>query len=142
VTEPSTAEHGLRFWLAVIAGVALMGWGVYLFFGATSGLEPRLGLALTLVGLDLAHDLVVAPFVCLVGVAVARVAPPWLRGPVQAGLIASAAVLAVAWLPLRGSARVTDNPTIQPLDYVTATATVLAVVWIAAGAWAWYRWRS
>jgi hypothetical protein len=45
-------------------------------------------------------------------------------------------VVLIAWLPWAGTADGVGNPTIQPLDYTTATLSVLAFVWLAAGAWA------
>jgi hypothetical protein len=138
--EPS--DHGPAFWAAVAVGVAVMGWGTFLFLEATPDGDRRINFVVFLVGADLTHDLVIAPLVCLVGVALARVAPTWLRAPVQAGLVASACVLAVAWLPLWGTAEPVGNPSIQPLDYTTATLTVLAVVWAAALVWAATRWRA
>jgi hypothetical protein len=138
--EPS--EQGRGFWACVVVGSAIMAWGVFLFLQDTPQWDRRLNFVAHLVGLDLAHDLLVAPIACLVGLVVARAAPCWLRAPVQAGLFASACVLAVAWLPLQGTASPVGNPSIQPLDYTSATATVLGVVWIAALAWAAIRWRA
>jgi hypothetical protein len=140
--ELADAGHGPTFWVGVVVGLALLSWGVYLFLDATPEADRRLGFAATLVGADLAHDLLVAPAVCLVGLLVARLAPDWMRGPLQAALIASASVLVVAWLPLWVTAEAVGNPSIQPLDYRTATLTVLGVVWAAALTWALMRRRS
>ena len=88
-------------------------------------------------GADLLHDLVIAPVVALVGVFLARLLRrPW-RLPVQAGSAATAIVLAVGWAPLRGYGRATavGNPTVQPLDYSTAVATVVGVVWVVVLGW-------
>jgi hypothetical protein len=56
---------------------------------------------------------------------------------VRAGLFASAVLLLVAWPALRGYGRdhVPDNPSVAPLHYGTAVATVLAVVWVAVAVW-------
>jgi hypothetical protein len=94
-----------------------------------------------LVGLVLVNDLVVLPLVALVGVGVTRLPLGRVRAPVQAGLFATAVALALAWPGLAGTAEASDNPTIQPIDYRTATLTVLAVVWAAVGVWAVVRWR-
>ena len=88
-------------------------------------------------GADLLHDLVIAPTVGCVGVFLARLLPrPW-RYPVQAGVMASAIVLAVGWAPLRGYGHATaiGNPTVQPLDYSTAIAAVVSVVWSLVLCW-------
>lgn len=138
----ATAEYGVRFWICAAMGSALMAWGIVLFLEETPTFGSRLNFAAFVVGSNLTHDLVVAPAICVVGAVVARWAPAWLRAPLQVGLLASASVLAVAWLPLQNTAAGARNPSIQPLDYVTATATVLAVVWATVSFWAWYRWRS
>jgi hypothetical protein len=61
---------------------------------------------------------------------------------VHAGVVISAFVLAVAYLPLRHSAAAARNPTIQPLDYRTSTLTALAIVWAGVGLWALIRWQT
>lgn len=135
VDAANTRHHGRGFWVAAGIGAALSGWGVVLYLRATPDLHRRIGFAAWLVGLDLAHDALVAPFVVLIGLAVARLVPATIRAPVQAGAIASACVLLVAAAPLARTADGTRNPTIQPLDYRTATLTVLAVVWSACALW-------
>ena len=129
-------EHGgLRFWLALAGGSAVMGWGVWLFLAETSSGEARRSFATWLVGADLVHDLLVAPVIAVAAWALARVVPDRWWPPVQAGLVISAFVLLLAALPLVGSADGTGNPTIQPLDYATSTLTALALVWGAVGVW-------
>ncbi|MDZ7732150.1 MAG: hypothetical protein U5R31_02760 [Acidimicrobiia bacterium] len=140
-----TSVHGPAFWVAVVVGAAIMAWGVYLFLQSTPDTEVRVNWALWVVGADVVHDGLLAPLACLVGVAVARVVPPPWRAPLQAGLFTSAVVLFVAYAPLRGTAEPVGNPTIQPLDYGTATLTVLGVVWAGALVWAvvaWWRRRE
>jgi hypothetical protein len=138
----ATTEYGIRFWVCVPIGAALMVWGTVLFLEMTPSFDQRINFVAWVVGSNLAHDLAIAPAICVVGAVVARWPPAWLRAPLQVGLLASASVLTVAWLPLRGTAAGTANPSIQPLDYVTATATVLAVVWASVSLWGWHRWRS
>ena len=65
----------------------------------------------------------------------------------RAGLFASFVVVLVGWAPLRGYGRdqVPDNPTVGPLDYASAIATVLVVVWLLVAAWiaaSWLRRRA
>ena len=90
-----------------------------------------------LVGADVAHDFVLAPFACLIGAVAARALPRPFRAPVQAALLTSGVLLIVVFPALRGYGRdtVPDNPSVQPLDYTTSTLTALAVVWAAAGVW-------
>lgn len=59
--------------------------------------------------------------------------PGRARAPVQAALIATAAVTIVA-LPLGfGYGRLADNPSALPRDYPLGLALVLATIWLAAG---------
>jgi hypothetical protein len=131
-----SSTRGVGFWVGVVIGGALVTWGALLFLQDTPRGDHRLNFVGFLVGSDLLHDLLVAPFICLVGVVGARSAPRWAKAPVQAGLIATGTVVLIAWLPWAGTADGVGNPTIQPLDYTTATLSVLAFVWLAAGAWA------
>ncbi|HEX9995332.1 MAG TPA: hypothetical protein VGB14_20590 [Acidimicrobiales bacterium] len=122
------------FWPSVAVGWALMGVGVAGLLGGIdhfAGPVSWLRAGAWVVGVALAHDLVVAPLVCLAGVAVARVVPRAWRGPVAGGLVAAAAVTAVAFPGVRGWGRLPNNPSVHPLDYGTGLATALAVV--AAG---------
>ena len=89
------------------------------------------------VGGNIVNDFVVAPLACLVGLVLVRFATPVVRPPLRAALFASAIVLALAWPALRGYGRdrAPDNSTVQPLNYATATISVLVVVWLIAVVW-------
>jgi hypothetical protein len=132
----SDPHFGRAFWIALPVGAVAMAYGAIGLL-TDSGLSGAFDVARWLVGADLANDAVIAPVACLVGAAVARLLPRWCRAPVQAGLLASGVLLIVAFPALRGFGRdqVPDNETVQPLDYSTATLTVLAAVWTAAAAW-------
>lgn len=130
------APNGAGFWVGAVAGIGIMAFGVRGLLQHSGATQP-LEFSKWFIGADILHDLVLAPAVALVGVVVARLIPrPW-RFPVQAGLFATAIVLAVGWAPLRGYGRATavGNGTVQPLDYSTAVATVVGVVWMLAIAW-------
>jgi hypothetical protein len=127
-------HYGRGFWIALTIGGTVMLYGA---FGLVedAGLAHAREVAWWLIGLNLAHDLVVAPLVCVAGVVVARaLRPPW-RAPVQSGLLTSAVVLAVGWMNLRGYGRSRTNPTKLPLDYGTGVVTALAIVWAATALW-------
>jgi hypothetical protein len=130
VTEPP-AKTPRAFWIGLGLGLVPMAWGVRLYLDATPDLRRRLDLAGWLVGLDLAHDLLLAPAVVAVGLLVRRFVPARARATVQAALIVTGAVVLVGLLPLLGSAR-SDNATIQPIDYVPSIAVVVAVIWVVA----------
>jgi hypothetical protein len=133
----SAPRYTRVYWFALPVGAALMVFGAVGLIG-DSGLSASVDVAVWLVGADVAHDFVLAPLACLVGVAVARFLPHWCRAPVQAALITTGVLLIVVFPALRGYGRdtVPDNPSVQPLDYTTSTLTALAVVWAAAAVWA------
>jgi hypothetical protein len=128
--------HGRMFWVTVAIGGAVMVYGAFGLVG-DAGFGASANVAGWLVGADVANDFVLAPLACLVGAAVARVLPRWCRAPVQAALLTTGFLLIVVFPALRGYGRdtVPDNPSVQPLDYTTATLTALAAVWAAAGVW-------
>jgi hypothetical protein len=142
MTDPSegraTADEtgGAGFWIAVVIGAAIGGYGLMGLLEAAPATRPPQAL-LGALGLDLLHDAVLAPVACGVGFLLARFLPATLRRPVRAGLFATFVILVVGWAPLRGygRARVPDNPTVDPLNYATAIPTALAVVWLAVAVW-------
>ena len=143
--EPEVATGGALFWIGAVIGIGIMAFGVKGLLDEAPATQPN-QVGLSLLGLDLLHDAIVAPIVCLVGLLLARFLPDRVRVPVRAGLFASAIVILVGWAALRGYGRdqVPDNPTVDPLSYGTAVLTVLAVIWVAVLAWAgsaWWRGR-
>jgi hypothetical protein len=132
----SAPSYGRAYWIALALGAAVMAYGAIGLVGDT-GLGPSTEVAAWLIGADVAHDFVLAPLACLIGAAIARFLPRWCRTPVQAALLTSGVLLIVVFPALRGFGRdqVPDNPSVQPLDYTTATLTALAVVWAGAVVW-------
>jgi hypothetical protein len=132
----SPPRYGRAFWIALPIGAALMAFGAVGLIG-DAGVGAGAEVGGWLVGADVAHDFVLAPLACLVGAAVARALPRWCRAPLQAALLTSGVLLIIVFPALRGFGRdqVPDNPSVQPLDYTTATLTALAVVWATAGVW-------
>jgi hypothetical protein len=132
----SRPEYGRAYWIALPIGMALMAFGVV---GVVSdkGIATSLDIGAWLVGADVAHDFLLAPLACVVGAVVARALPHLYRAPVQAVLLITGVLFIVVFPALRGYGhdRVPDNPSVQPLDYTTATLTALAVVWAAAAVW-------
>ena len=132
----SPPRYGRAFWIALPIGAALMAFGAVGLIG-DMGVGAGVKVGGWLVGADVAHDFALAPFACLVGAVVARALPRRFGPPVQAALITSGVLLIVVFPALRGFGRdqVPDNPSVQPLDYTTATLTALAVIWATAGVW-------
>ena len=123
-------------WCCAIIGGAITVYGLHGLIGALHGIGSRQFLK-WFVGADLAHDLVVAPAACLVGVALSRLVPPPAHAPVRAGFFATAIVLAIGWAPHHGSghAAAPGNSSDEPLDYATADATTILAVWTLAAVW-------
>jgi len=136
-TESGSSEYGRAYWVSVVIGGAVMAFAVR---GALVDLPLSSfgSWGKWLIGLDLVNDFVILPVVALIGLGLARLPLGRGRAPVQAGLFASAIVIVIVWPCLLGLSA-SGNPTIQPLDYTTATLTVLAVVWALVGAWAMIR---
>ena len=128
-------RRGPAFWVAFAIGWCVIAFGAVGLVGAKGGWRGAAEVGAWVAAGHLLHDVVVLPVACLVGFGVARVVGPVWRVPVQAGLVASAVVLAVAYPALRGFGRKRSNPSLLPLDYTTATATVIAVAWALVGLW-------
>ena len=126
--------RGIVFWVGLIAGFAIMAFGVVGAIANRDATQP-LESAKWLVGADLLHDLLVAPTVCFTGWLLVRFAPRVWRAPLRAALVATASVLVVGWIPLRGYGRIPDNPSLAPLDYATAIVTVVVIIWSVCLLW-------
>ena len=122
--------------VGLVLGLPFMAVGILDFVNHFDATEFE-SFARFYVGADVLHDLVVAPIAALIGVLVIRRMPVIARAPVRAALFGTAIVVAVAWPALRGYGRMRtpDNASVQPLDYTTAVATVVAVVWAIAATW-------
>jgi len=132
----TTPQYGARFWIALALGGAVIAFGVAGLIGDL-GVRAAADVAVWLGAANVADDLLLLPFACVAGAVLARLLPePW-RAPVRAALVTTAVVVIVALPALRGFGRdqVPDNPSVDPLNYATATVTVLAAVWAAAAAW-------
>lgn len=125
-----TSRHGPLFFIGLAVGWAIIAFGVWGLLG-DQATDRVVNWAVYLVGLNLLHDVVVVPGALLIGVVLTRWLPGEWRAPAQAGLFASAAVLLLAAAPLAETAEPVGNPTIQPLDYGTATLTALGISWAA-----------
>lgn len=128
--------HGPSFWIATVVGGAIMVYGVHGLV-AQAGTDSASAVGRWIVGADVLHDALLAPVAIAIGWLAGRLVPGPARVPLQAALLATGVVLLVAWAPLRGYGRavVPDNPSVQPLDYTSAVATVLALVWGIASVW-------
>jgi hypothetical protein len=141
VNAPPPDEHGRLFWVCLAAGWTVMTAGVGGAIANGESTDPP-ALALWLAGSLVAHDLVVAPAVFLVGMTLRRSVPAWARALVQGGLIVTG-VLAVYSIPLLGGfGRDAGNPSILPRAYGTGLLVAVASVWAGVAILLALAWRA
>ena len=129
------AGRGAGFWVALAIGWCIIGYGVVGVSRAKDGFGGALDVAAWVAAGHAVHDLLIAPAVFLVGITVGQLVRVRWRAPLQAGLVARAVVIAVAYPAIRGFGRKPRNPSVLPLDYTTATLTAVGVVWGLVLAW-------
>lgn len=129
--EPGPA--GPLFWVSAAAGWAVIAVGLRGIF--TNSLDTRpANLARFVVAGALLHDLLVAPVVIVLGVALARRVPARARAIVQAALAVSGIVALFSYPLVRAYGLAAHNPTSLPHDYASNLLIVLGLVWaVAAG---------
>jgi hypothetical protein len=134
VTSSTTdnESYGLGFWIGLAVGWAVIGYGV---LGVLDNvwLRDRPAKVVIWVGSTLiVHDVLLAPLVTVVGLALAWLLPRWLRGPIAGALALSGLVLLFSYPLLRAFGRRPSNTTILPHDYGHNVVLVLGVVWSVA----------
>lgn len=116
-----------------VAGAVLIGWGGYGLMTAARHPKPVPWLTF-FVGSALAHDLIVAPLVVVVGVLAVRLVGATVRPYLASGLVISGIVALLAFPLVRGYGRRGDNLSIQPLDYTRGLLITLTAVWLGIAA--------
>ena len=118
--------------VGIVVGAVCTAVGV----GAAVDSSKPVVLAQWMVGLTLAHDLVLAPLVLFAGLGTRR--RPWLAG----GLLVSGVVVLVAFPFVQGYGRLPGNPSFLPRDYTRGLVLTLVAVWLATAAVAWWSGRG
>lgn len=118
---------GIVFWAAALIGGATVVVALRELWAASSP-TAEASILRFLLGAGIVHDLLWAPVVVAVAIATSRL-PVRVRTPVRFGLAFTAVVLVVAWAPLRGYGRRSDNPSLLPHDYGTHVAWLLVAIW-------------
>lgn len=113
--------------LYVLGGLTMLGGAVGLVLHMHR--THPVGTAIYYAGGAIAHDLVIAPAVILVGLVVRAVVPQAYRPVIRSGLIVSGALTLIALPLLLGKGRQPDNPSHVPLPYGRNLLLILAVVW-------------
>ncbi|MDX2543545.1 hypothetical protein ACOT81_41770 [Streptomyces sp. WI04-05B] len=113
--------------VAGAAGLALMGVGVSLL----TDVRDLPGVLVWLGGAIVLHDMVIAPVVLLIGMALVR---GGARGPVRAALLVAGALTAVAMPVLLRPGR-RANSSVLPLDYPRNWLVALVVVASVTAVW-------
>lgn len=129
-STPPEAERSRWFW-----PLALSGWAVitYAIVGLVvhRGRTKPLAVARLLIGLNLAHDLVVVPVAIGVGVVGLRLVPARARATVKAALATSAVVALFAYPLVRAYGRnPAAGPSRLPNNYAHGLVVTLLVVWV------------
>ncbi len=128
------ARYGRAFWIGLALGWASIAFGVWGVIHTRIQAVP-VSFAGWLIGAAVVHDFIVAPLVFLLGIALRRSLDGRIRAGVQVAVVVSAIVLAYSFPLMLGYGRRPTNPTVQPNDYVTNVALVVAAIWIAAFVW-------
>jgi hypothetical protein len=127
------SEHGPRFWVGVAAGWAIIAFGVHSAFRTAVASRPGHSIVPLLL-LAVGNDLLLAPLVIALGLALRRVVRPGpVVGPVVAAALISVLVTAFTWPEIRHYGK---DPalasSLQTLDYTTGLLTVIGAVWAGA----------
>ncbi|MDQ6928153.1 MAG: hypothetical protein M3159_05750 [Actinomycetota bacterium] len=121
------------FWPLALLGWLVMTYAIRGIFMHSRDTNPS-QLFRLLVGLDLVHDLVLAPLVIAAGYGLTKLVPARVRPPVTAGLFVSAAVVLYSYPLVRGFGRFAAfNSSRLPNNYATGLVVVLAAIWVVTG---------
>jgi hypothetical protein len=132
--------HGRAFWAGLVAGWAIMAFGLLSLFERSAATRPT-NFALLFLGAVVVHDLVFTPAVLAFGAVLGPRLPRAVRGLVL-GAAAVSALLLVASVPVIGGfGRQSDNPSLLPRDGIVGILLVLAVVWAVTAAICVRAWR-
>ena len=131
VRADSTVSRVLR-WVLGALGVAGIGWGVLLTFGAAPTWPERISTGLWLLVPPVLDDVILLPVAALIGwLVVRRLRRPW-RDVVLVALTLSLVAVILAVPFLSGYGRLPDNPSLLDRHYVGGTLVVLGVIWVGS----------
>ena len=113
-------------------GLGFVGLGVRGILTHGHDTHPRSWIT-WVIAAALAHDLMLAPAIGVVGVLVGRLVPGRARAAAQIGLLVSGCVLVIGLTAVLtpGGRHYSDNSSLLPLAYGRNLVIVLAIVWTA-----------
>ena len=121
--------------LLVLLGVATIGYGGWRLVHLLASTTARRSWATFFLGSLVGHDFLLAPLVVLAGVLLARMLPPLVKAPVQAGLIVTGVLVLIEWPFVRRYGIRPDTPSALPRNYAHGLLLVLALVWAVIAGW-------
>jgi hypothetical protein len=128
---PSRPGGHRHFWLSAAIGWSIIGYGLWGIVHHHVDTRPR-ELARYVIGVALTHDLIIAPLVIAVGVAVKRLVKGPARAVVQAALILSVVPALFAYPEVRRFADANHNPSSLPRNYTMNLGILVAAIWFVA----------
>jgi hypothetical protein len=123
--------HGTGFWVALVAGWAVIGSAVVGMVADAPDTHP-VNFLLYFAGGAFVHDLVLAPIVLAIGWLVIRRLPAQEQPVIAGALIVMGTVSLYAYPFVRGYGRDPSNASLLPNRYGAALAAVLAAVAVLA----------
>ncbi len=128
-TRPEPALSPWR-WPLYAVGTAMIGFGLW---GQVYGADTKpVRVAVLVVVAALAHDLVLAPVVLLLGLVARRLVPGGVRPTLQGAALVAFCLLLVALPGIGRYGARSGNPSILPRDYGQGLLLALAVVVLGA----------
>lgn len=131
MTGERNAPSGRIFWFGLVAGWAVMLFGLAGLFDNASRTHP-VNFGLWFLGSALVHDALIAPLVFALAFTIVRVVPARFRPFLRTGLILNAAVMVVAF-PMVAAPGVPGNPSALPRNYPVGLAVILGLIWAGTG---------
>lgn len=123
-------SRGRTFWIGAAAGWAVILYGLRGALHHSLDTRPAQLARFWIVG-ALAHDLVLAPTVLLIGVILTRVVPRNQRAMAQRALIICGPLALFAYPEIRGYGHALRNPTSLPHNYMANLLLVAGAVVVA-----------
>lgn len=122
--------------ILIFAGMAFGAGGIYALVPAVPRISDKITFVAWFFTPAVLSDAVLMPSIAVLGWAVGRWLPRWLRAPAVAGFVLSGGMLAIA-LPFLGRPGLRpDNPSLLDRNYLLGFVVLIAVIWAGVLGWA------